>query len=124
MAEASSTLATTTSEPGVASAPVVGSPPPAADAAPSVRMPENADVRDLILVRYFASAAEAAGRDEESLSAVDTVGDLRAVLIAAYGDAMARVLRGGSFLVDGVVSRDDSRSVGQRVDVLPPFAGG
>jgi molybdopterin converting factor small subunit len=77
-----------------------------------------------VLVRYFASAAEAAGRDEELLPAVATVGELRAVLVDTYGDAMARVLASGSFLVDGVVSRDDSRALGGRVDVLPPFAGG
>ncbi|MET4781650.1 MoaD/ThiS family protein [Glaciihabitans sp. UYNi722] len=75
-------------------------------------------------VRYFAAAAEAAGREGESLPLVPTVGELRAVLIERYGDAMSRVLASGSFLVDGVVSRDDSRAVGARVDVLPPFAGG
>jgi molybdopterin converting factor small subunit len=75
-------------------------------------------------VRYFAAAAEAAGREEETLPAVPTVGELRSVLLARYGDAMARVLASGSFLVDGVVSRDDSRALGSRVDVLPPFAGG
>ena len=105
-------------------APVEAPPTPGVKIASASKETESADVRSPILVRYFASAAEAAGRDDESLPAVDTVGELRAVLIAAYGDAMARVLRGGSFLVDGVVSRDDSRSVGQRVDVLPPFAGG
>lgn len=77
-----------------------------------------------VIVRYFAAAADAAGMEEESLPAVATVGALRAVLVERYGDAMARVLASGSFLVDGVVSRDDSRSVGTRVDVLPPFAGG
>jgi molybdopterin converting factor small subunit len=77
-----------------------------------------------VLVRYFASAAEAAGREEESLESVRTVGELRAVLVGRYGDAMARVLASGSFLVDGVVSRDDARALGLRVDVLPPFAGG
>jgi len=77
-----------------------------------------------VAVRYFAAAADAAGREEESLPAVDTVGQLRAVLIEKYGDAMARVLASGSFLVDGIVSRDDSRTLGARVDVLPPFAGG
>ena len=80
-----------------------------------------------VLVRYFASAAEAAGRDEETLAiphAAPTVGALRAILIHTYGDAMARVLASGSFLVDGVVSRDDARPIGARVDVLPPFAGG
>ena len=83
-------------------------------------MAEKAD----ILVRYFASAAEAAGREEELIPAVTTVGHVRAVLVAQYGDAMARVLASGSFLVDGVVSRDDSTAVGTRIDVLPPFAGG
>lgn len=77
-----------------------------------------------VIVRYFAAAADAAGVEEESLPAVATVGALRAVLVERYGGAMARVLASGSFLVDGVVSRDDSRSVGARVDVLPPFAGG
>ncbi|MES2092967.1 MAG: MoaD/ThiS family protein [Actinomycetota bacterium] len=77
-----------------------------------------------VVIRYFASAAEAARRDEERLPAVATVGELRAVLVRRYGDAMARVLASGSFLVDGVVSRDESRAVGARVDVLPPFAGG
>ncbi len=86
--------------------------------APSVAEPAG------ILVRYFASAAEASGREEEILPSVATVGQLRAVLVERYGDAMTRVLASGSFLVDGVVSRDDDRSVGARVDVLPPFAGG
>ena len=74
-------------------------------------------------MRYFAAAAEAAGRDDESLEA-DTVGDLRLLLESRYGDPMARVLRSGSFLVDGVVSRDPERALGARVDVLPPFSGG
>jgi len=74
-------------------------------------------------VRYFAAAAEAAGTEEETLSA-STVGELRTILKNAYGEPMQRVLASGSFLVDGVVSRDDARSLGARVDVLPPFAGG
>lgn len=77
-----------------------------------------------VQVRYFAAAAEAAGCEEEVLPGQPTVGALRAVLIARYGDPMARVLASGSFLVDGVVSRDDARTLGVRVDVLPPFAGG
>jgi molybdopterin converting factor small subunit len=76
-----------------------------------------------VLVRYFAAAAEAAGVEEETLSA-DTVGALRTQLVERYGDTMSRVLRAGSFLVDGVVSREDARALGARVDVLPPFAGG
>lgn len=77
----------------------------------------------VVHVRYFAAAAEAAGRDDESLDAV-TVADLRAQLEDRYGEGMARVLRSGSFLVDGVVSRDPARTLGDRVDVLPPFSGG
>ena len=77
-----------------------------------------------ISVRYFAAAADAAGCEEELLRAVSTVRELKSVLVERYGDAMARVLASGSFLVDGVVSRDDSRALGARVDVLPPFAGG
>ncbi|MGN7860738.1 MoaD/ThiS family protein [Microbacterium sp. 22303] len=82
-----------------------------------------------ITVRYFAAAAEAAGRDQEQLivdgpDALSTVGTLRAELLGRYGDPMAKVLRSGSFLVDGKVSRDDSRPLGETVDILPPFAGG
>ena len=74
-------------------------------------------------VRYFAAAAEAAGCEEEELAA-STVGDLKAVLIDRYGEPMKKVLASGSFLVDGVVSRDDAAVIGARIDVLPPFAGG
>ncbi len=80
-------------------------------------------------VRYFAAAAEAAGREEEVFAAAQaaslaTVGAVRARLIAQYGEPMGRVLANGSFLVDGVVSRDDAMAVDGLVDVLPPFAGG
>lgn len=77
-----------------------------------------------VIVRYFAAAAEAVGLEEEQITGVNTVGELRALLVDRYGDPMARVLASGSFLVDGVVRRDDARALGSRVDVLPPFAGG
>lgn len=82
-----------------------------------------------ITVRYFAAAAEAAGRDQEELTLVGdvpapTVGALRAELLERYGAPMAAVLRSGSFLIDGKVSRDDGRALGAVVDILPPFAGG
>ncbi len=78
-----------------------------------------------VSLRYFAAAAEAAGRADEVWDApVSTVGELRAALVARYGPPMERVLATGSFLVDGVVSRDPGRALGARVDVLPPFAGG
>jgi len=74
-------------------------------------------------VRYFAAAAEAAGLESEQLEAT-SIGELKGILISRYGDPMKKVLASGSFLVDGVVSRDDARAVGSRIDVLPPFAGG
>ena len=76
------------------------------------------------LVRYFAAAAEAAGSEQEYLDAPSTAGELRALLVERYGDGMARVLASGSFLIDGVVSRDPATPIGRAVDVLPPFAGG
>lgn len=77
-------------------------------------------------VRYFAAAAEAAGREEEQLDLEDgaTLGTLKSTLVERYGDLMQRVVESGSFLVDGVVRRDAAYRVGARVDVLPPFAGG
>ena len=80
-----------------------------------------------VTVRYFAAAAEAAGVEEEILAAADagtTLGELRDLLVDRYGAAMARVVANGSFLVDGVVRRDGAAPLGERVDVLPPFAGG
>jgi molybdopterin converting factor small subunit len=80
-----------------------------------------------VTVRYFAAAAEAAGVEEETLSADDagtTVGELRDLLVDRYGAAMERVVANGSFLVDGVVRRDGAAPLGASVDVLPPFAGG
>jgi molybdopterin synthase sulfur carrier subunit len=78
-----------------------------------------------VLVRYFAAAAESAGVEEERIAIEPaTVGALQADLVARYGDSMGRVLKNGSFLVDGVVSRDSGKQLGARVDVLPPFAGG
>jgi len=77
-----------------------------------------------LVVRYFAGAEEAAGIAEERMTPLDTVGDLKSALIERYGEPMARVVAGGSFLVDGVVSRDDATRLGTAVDVLPPFAGG
>lgn len=75
-----------------------------------------------VLVRYFAAAAEAAGREEEQHSAA-TLGELRDTLLTSY-PALAPVLAKGSFLVDGIVTRDPTRTLGARVDVLPPFSGG
>ncbi|MDR6969979.1 MoaD/ThiS family protein [Leifsonia shinshuensis] len=78
-------------------------------------------------VRYFAAAEEAAGRPEERLDLPEpTIEGLQRELVARYGEPMERVVRSGSFLVGGIVSRDPSRelTLATPVDVLPPFAGG
>lgn len=79
-----------------------------------------------ITVRYFAAAAEAAGADQEEWQPVGaaTIDALRAELEQRHGAPMRRVLRSGSFLVDGTVRRDGGEIGGSVVDVLPPFAGG
>ncbi|WP_432542158.1 MoaD/ThiS family protein [Kineococcus sp. SYSU DK002] len=77
-------------------------------------------------VRYFAGAAEAAGREAEevALGPASTLGDLVAAL-GARGPALARVLAASSFLLDGVSARAEDRlEPGATLDVLPPFAGG
>jgi molybdopterin converting factor small subunit len=78
-----------------------------------------------ISVRYFAAAAEATGREAETLTVEPaTLGALQDLLVERYGEPMRRILRSGSFLVGGVVRRDRDRALTATVDVLPPFAGG
>ena len=78
-----------------------------------------------VTVRYFAAAAEAAGRESETFD-VSTVGDLRDAVVRAHGADLERVLGRCSLLADGVRAQDDSMPLapGVTVDVLPPFAGG
>jgi molybdopterin synthase sulfur carrier subunit len=80
----------------------------------------------LVTVRYFAAAADAAGREEEQLEFGEpaTLGALRDALVARYGAPMEQVLKSGSFLVDGTVRRDPAHALAAQVDILPPFAGG
>lgn len=75
-------------------------------------------------VRYFAAAAEAAGRQGESLAA-GTIRELRALMVDRHGEQLERVLTTCSLLVDGVAAEPDTL-LGDTdvVDVLPPFAGG
>jgi molybdopterin converting factor small subunit len=78
-----------------------------------------------ISVRYFAAAAEATGREAETLTVEPaTLGALQDLLVERYGEPMRRILRSGSFLIGGVVRRDRDRALTATVDVLPPFAGG
>lgn len=76
-------------------------------------------------IRYFAGAAESAGREEHSLDGPMTLGELRQRLTAEHGAAFTRVLGRCSLLVDGA-RLDDKGTVpdAATVDVLPPFAGG
>jgi len=79
-----------------------------------------------VTVRYFAAAAEAAGREQETLTLDEgaTLGVLKGLLEQRYGPEMARVVRSGSFLIDAVVRRDPAHPLAATVDVLPPFSGG
>lgn len=79
-------------------------------------------------LRYFAAAAEAAERTEERLElpAGTTLAALRERL-AGRGLEMARVIGVSSYLVNALSTPADSLAPladGDRVDVLPPFAGG
>ncbi|RVW05350.1 MoaD/ThiS family protein [Rhodococcus xishaensis] len=88
-------------------------------------MAETLAVRT-VEVRYFAAAAEAADRTEETLT-LPTDADLallRTTLIDRYGRRMEKILTVSAYLVDSELTRDLTRSVGVQVDVLPPFAGG
>jgi sulfur-carrier protein len=75
------------------------------------------------VVRYFAAAQEAAGRDTER-RVETTLGDLRRAVAEEHpglGGILPRcaVLVGGSRVEDSAALGDDDV-----VDVLPPFAGG
>lgn len=80
-----------------------------------------------VLVRYFAGAAAAAGREEERLQvpAGSTVADALARVTAAGGPDLARVVAASSFLLQATAARPgDLLPDGAVLDVLPPFAGG
>lgn len=81
-----------------------------------------------IVVRYFAAARHAAGRDEESLDlpAAGTLGTVLQAIGERHGDSMIKVLARCSFLLDEVAVTVPARTVhdGATLDVLPPFAGG
>lgn len=77
-------------------------------------------------IRFFAGAAEAAGRDSLTL---DASGLTAADVVARLGDGnerLARVLGVSSLLADGARLGDPTADVSDvaTLDVLPPFAGG
>lgn len=77
----------------------------------------------MAVVRYFAAAQDAAGRDTERRSET-TLGDLRHAVAAAYPE-LGGILPRCAVLVQGSRVDDDVRlGDDDLVDVLPPFAGG
>ena len=76
-------------------------------------------------VRYFAAAAEAAGTEQEQVSASD-LRDLLEQLTAQHGAELTAVLRRSSLLHQGRYVSDPGTELAADavVDVLPPFAGG
>ncbi|MBF6222494.1 MoaD/ThiS family protein [Nocardia abscessus] len=80
----------------------------------------------MVEVRYFASIAEAVGKDREliDLPAGSTLADLRKLLCDLYGEKLDKLLAVCAYIVGDELTRDLETSVTPRVDVLPPFAGG
>lgn len=78
-----------------------------------------------IAVRLFAGAAAEYGADEVSLQA-STLQEAIDALHAEASDSAARVIGRSSFLLNAVACTDRARRLaeGDRLDVLPPFAGG
>lgn len=79
-----------------------------------------------VQVHLFAAARAAVGAAELKVDAA-SIGELCDVLTSAYPD-FARVRRQCTFLVNEITVHGDQYSVmvqpGDRIDVLPPFAGG
>ncbi|MFC0675266.1 MoaD/ThiS family protein [Brachybacterium hainanense] len=76
-------------------------------------------------VHLFAGVAAALGTERLDLEAADVAGALGQLRDLAGGDG-DRIVRACSVLVNSVVCRDEGRALatGDRIDVLPPFAGG
>ena len=80
----------------------------------------------MVEVRYFAGAADAFGCAAESFDLPDgsALGTVQAAVLERHGSGVERVIRVSAFLVGDELTRDPSTICGDRVDVLPPFAGG
>ncbi|MCF8603934.1 MoaD/ThiS family protein [Gordonia sp. HY442] len=76
-------------------------------------------------IRYFAGAADAAGRRDQDFDGPLPLEALRAALADEHGPEFAAVLGRCSLMVDGVRTDDTAVAAdSSTVDVLPPFAGG
>lgn len=80
----------------------------------------------MVEVRYFAGAADASGCEKETyeLPFGSDLAALKAAVLDRHGESMSDVLRVSAFLVGEDLTRDVTATFGDRVDVLPPFAGG
>lgn len=78
-----------------------------------------------IAVRLFAGAAAEYGADTATVAA-GTLAELVEALCADAPERAARVIARSSLLVNAVARTDPAHVLadGDRVDVLPPFAGG
>lgn len=78
-----------------------------------------------IAVRLFAGAAAEYGADAATVQAATLQEAIDALLVGASPSA-ARVIDRSSFLLNSVACTDRARDLaeGDRLDVLPPFAGG
>lgn len=85
------------------------------------------DASICVTVRFFAGAQAAAGTGEEelTLAAPATVRTLTDELSGRFGPDLTRVLAAASYLVEELAATPaQALRDGDRIDVLPPFAGG
>ena len=78
-----------------------------------------------VSVRLFAGAAAEYGADATTVQAETVQEAVNALLVGASAEA-ARVIERSSFLINAIActDRDQALADGDRMDVLPPFAGG
>lgn len=78
-----------------------------------------------VQVHLFAAAAAELGADELTVHGA-TLGAVLGALVDGAGETARQVVSRCSLLVNGVATGDLERPLveGDRVDVLPPFAGG
>lgn len=79
-----------------------------------------------LTVRWFASAAAAAGANETTATVAPGASAASVLAqLTAGNDPLARVVAVSSLLADGAAITDRSAPLQcSRLDVLPPFAGG
>lgn len=81
----------------------------------------------ILLVGYYAAAADAAGVDNERVhTTAQTVGELARDLSERHGEPMASIITASKFLIGDNLIRDPATPLGDTpaLDILPPFAGG